>query len=311
MRQRKGRNLLSVLSVLRSARNGGPSRALLEWTVLGALLSALAAYVALELHASHLAVETTERTRLEHQAQMVEKMLGTRLQATVNALDALRADAPGAPGPGGRRLPDGRAHAGDGLVHDRRAHLPPGERPGVAVASNRKELVGTDWRKGERYQAIRAHPDAARLYVSPPFMTPLGNWALSLGRALLDPVGGFDGYVLAIIDPEYFQLLLDSARYAPDMATAMIHGGGMVIFRVPDPKGAIGMNLAERPGLGVRRHVRSGQPLSSWTARLSSTGVEALVVLRPSTPRRAILTVSWSPASAGRPRPCSPRGERR
>ena len=99
---------------------------------------------------------------------------------------------------------------------------------GIAVASNRKELIGIDFHEGERYRVIRARPDPSKLYVSPPYMTPLGNWALSLGRAIVDRQGAFDGYILAIIDPAYFNLLLDSLRYAPDMSSTAIHGGGVV-----------------------------------------------------------------------------------
>mgnify|MGYP000656267502 CR=1 FL=1 len=53
---------------------------------------------------------------------------------------------------------------------------------------------------------------------------------------LLDRHGEFDGYVLAILDPDYFSVLLDSVRYAPDMNSALIHQDGQVVFRVPDPQ---------------------------------------------------------------------------
>ncbi len=133
---------------------------------------------------------------------------------------------------------------------------------GIAIASNRKELIGVDFHEGERYRAIRSHPGASTLYVSPPFMTPLGNWALSLGRAVLDADGGFDGYVLAIINPEYFNLLLDSTRYAPDMSVALIHGAGKIIYRVPDsgrcgrdgPLGEAGLAVPQAPREGRAHH---------------------------------------------------------
>jgi signal transduction histidine kinase/CheY-like chemotaxis protein len=265
---------------VREGSSGRPSHPLLEWVAMGLVLAAVALFVGVELRDSRLAVEATERARLEHQSRIVEQMLGTRLLATVNALDSLRADAPAflAQEHGLSRM-DERMQVMVSAMAGVRTFLLVDAR-GIAVASNRKELVGRDFHEGERYRAIRNRPDAATVYVSPPFMTPLGNWALSLGRALLDPQGGFDGYVLAIIDPEYFQLLLDSTRYTADMATAMVHGGGKVIYRVPDPGGAIGMDLSERPESAFTKHLRSGRVLSSWTARLSSTGAEALVVLR-------------------------------
>jgi signal transduction histidine kinase/ActR/RegA family two-component response regulator len=275
---------------VRDGSSGRPSYPILEWVAMGLVLVAVAGYVGVELWNSRRAVETTERARLEHQSRIVEKRLGTRLLATVNALDSLRADAPAflAQEDGLSRM-DERMQVMVSAMAGVRTFLLVDAR-GIAVASNRRELVGTDWHEGERYRAIRSRPDAATVYVSPPFMTPLNNWALSLGRALIDPRGGFDGYVLAIIDPEYFQLLLDSARYAADMAAAMVHGGGKVIYRVPDPKGSVGMDLSERPESAFSKHVRSGRELSSWTARLSSSGAEALVVLR---------TIQPSPRSDG------------
>lgn len=220
------------------------SRTALEWIGLAAFLAALSGYTALQLRTSREEIESTERSRLEHQAQLVEGMLGTRLQATSNALDALRADVPKLLAhEDGRTLLDERMRVMVASMTGVRTFLLV-DRAGIAVASNRKELVGIDFHEGDRYRAIKARPDASALYVSAPFLTPLGTWAISLGRVLLDAEGRFDGYLLAIIDPEYFNLLLDSTRYAPDMSAALIHGGGLVIYRVPEAKGAIGLDLA-------------------------------------------------------------------
>jgi signal transduction histidine kinase/CheY-like chemotaxis protein len=264
-----------VSSVLRPS-----ARRALEWTALIALLVAIAGYVAFELRDARQATEATELARLEHQANVVEKMLGTQLQATANALDALRADVPAY-----RAKPDGASRLNELMqvmvasMAGVRSFLLVDAR-GLVVASNRSSLIGIDVHDGERYRAIRAHPDPSMLFLSPPFLTPLGTWALSLGKAVLDPRGGFDGYLLAIIDPEYFQLLLDSTRYAPDMAAAMIHGGGKLIYRVPDPSGAAGRDLSERPDSAFSRHLRSGLEISSTIAILSTTGQEALMVFR-------------------------------
>jgi signal transduction histidine kinase/ActR/RegA family two-component response regulator len=259
---------------------GSPSRIALEWLTLGVTLIALAGWVALDLRSSRQTIESQHLSRLEQQARIVEKMLGTRLEATSHALEALRADLPAllSQENGVERLNERMQVMVSSMAGVRTFLLV--NAAGIAVASNRRELIGGDWHEGERYRAIRAHPSASRLYVSPPFMTPLGNWALSFGRAVLDGRGAFDGYVLAIIDPEYFRLLLESTRYAPDMSTAMIHGGGMIIYRVPDPKGTIGMNLAETPDSVFVRHLQSGQNVTSWTTVLQTTGKEALTVLQ-------------------------------
>ncbi|MGA8892323.1 MAG: PAS domain S-box protein [Anaeromyxobacteraceae bacterium] len=258
----------------------GSARPWMEWAVLGGALLLLAVLLGLELHSSRKSIEGVQRARLHHQAKIVERMLGTRLRATVSALDTLRADAPGIlSGPDGPSRMNDRLKVMVSSMVGVRTFLVVNEA-GIAVASNREELIGGDWHEGERYRAIRAKPEWSMTFVSPPFMTPLGNWALSLGRVILDERGGFDGYVLAIIDPEYFQLLLDSTRYAPDMVAAMVHGGGKVIFRVPDPEGAVGKDLAADPGSPFGEHVRSGRRQTSTTSVDPTTGVEGLVVLQ-------------------------------
>jgi signal transduction histidine kinase/ActR/RegA family two-component response regulator len=266
---------------------GSPSRVALEWLTLGFTLIALAGWVAFELRSSRQAIESQHRSRLEQQARIVEKMLGTRLQATGNALDALRADLPAllSQEHGAERLNEHMQVMVSSMAGVRTFLLV--NAAGIAIASNRRELIGGDWHEGERYRAIKSHPSASMLYLSPPFMTPLGNWALSLGRAVLDRQGGFDGYVLAIIDPEYFQLLLDSTRYAPDMSTAMIHGAGKIIYRVPDFKGAVGMDLAEKPEALFLKHLQRGSETTSWTGALMTTGQEALTVLQTIRPSKS------------------------
>jgi signal transduction histidine kinase/ActR/RegA family two-component response regulator len=255
-------------------------RTALEWVALGVVLLAVTGSLALGLRLSRQAIESAELSRLEHQAHIVEQMLGTRLQATVNALDALRADVPAlrAEAEGTARLGERMQVMVSSMAGVRTFLLV--DASGRCTASNRRELLGTDFREGERYRTMSGHPDRATLYVSPPFMTPLGHWALSLGRVLLDARGGFDGYLLAIIDPEYFQLLLDSTRYAPDMTATMIHSGGKIVYRLPPLEGAAGMDLSERPESGFNLHLRSGREVSSWTTQLTTSGREALVVLR-------------------------------
>jgi len=255
-------------------------REALEWAALSALLIGVAGYVGFDLRSSHRSIEAFERTRLEHQAQVVEKMLGTRLQATVNALDALRADAPALMGqPAGIRTLSMRMRVMASSMAGVRTFVLV-NADGTLVASDRPELIGTDVREGERYRAIRSHPDASAVYISPPFLTPLGAWVLSIGRAIVARPGEFGGYLLAIIDPDYWNLLLDATRYAPDMSTAMIHGGGKVIFEVPAAMGAVGTNLAREPNSTFEEHIRSGKSLTSWPRALGFSGDEELAVFQ-------------------------------
>jgi PAS domain S-box-containing protein len=280
-----------------SERNQLQARSRWEWVALCAVLLAAGGYTGLKLRSSHHQVEVAEREQLEQQARMVEALLGPRLQATSNALESLRAS-----------IPDLLAREDGVSVLGQRMQMLVSAMTGVRtfvlvnaegtlVASNRKELIGTDWRNGERYRTISNRPDASILYVSPPWMTPLSNWAVSLGRAIVDRQGGFGGYVLAIVDPGYFSLLLESTRHTPDTATAVIHGRGTVVCRVPDSMNSVGMNLAEMPDAVFNKHIQSGSDATSWTGVLKTTGEEALTVfqtIRPSTsPSDEVLVASF------------------
>ncbi len=262
------------------------ARARAEWTVLAVVLLALATLVVLDLRSSRQAIEATERDRLEHNARSVEQRLSNRLEAASNGLAAIRDELPGL-----LRQPDGLARL------DERLGVMAASMTGVrtllvvdgngrAIASNRKELVGGDWREGERYRTIRGRPDAALVYLSAPFLTPLGNWTISVGRAVLDRQGAFDGYVLAILDPEFFGSLLESARYAPDMVAALVHGSGTVVYRIPGPGGAARTDRSEVVGAPFDEHVASSRGLTFRTGPATSTGREstfALQTVRPAT----------------------------
>ncbi len=279
------------------------SRDVVEWLALAAAILAAAAFVANGLRSSYRTLEAEELGRLAQQGRVAGKLLETRLAATRNALQALRADVPDI-----LRQPDGRSRLEERMrvlvssMAGVRTFLLV-NADGLAVASNRPELVGIDFHEGERYRAIRARPEWGATHVSPPFRTPLGVWAISLGMVLLDARGDFDGYLLAIVDPEYFNLLLESLRYAPDMTATMVHSGGRIIWRIPDPAGAVGMTLQDSPDSAFGKHLRSGGDASSWRTVLQSTGQEALIALqtiRPSPdPATGFLVASfYRPPSA-------------
>ncbi|MEI7704650.1 MAG: ATP-binding protein [Deltaproteobacteria bacterium] len=259
---------------------GSVPRALLEWAVLGAGLVTLASYVAFDLYSSRKDIEATELERLEHQARIVGKNLAPRLQSTAFALDSIRAELPEllSQRNGVSRVNEHMQMMAASMSGVRTFLLV--NVDGMVVASNRPELIGEDVHDGERYRDISHHPDLKTVYVSPPVLSPAQTWEFSLGRAIVDARGKFDGYVLAIIDPGYFDLLLESTRYAPDMAAAMVHGAGKMIYRVPDPVKAVGLDLSKNPDSAFSRHIRSGRETTSQVATLTATGNEALVVLQ-------------------------------
>ena len=103
---------------------------------------------------------------------------------------------------------------------------------------------------------------------------------------------------LAVLDPDYFSVLLDSVAYAPDMRLALIHQDGKVVFRLPDLEGVTGLDLRTKPDALYWQHARSGQDRSLIEGHTPTTDRELLVAFRSirptSSPADKSLVVSVS-----------------
>jgi hypothetical protein len=99
-----------------------------------------------------------------------------------------------------------------------------------------------------------------------PFKSSLGPTVIAVGRVLTGSQGEFTGVILATLDAEYFQVVLRSVLYAPDMRTAIAHGEGQVFVNMPVNERALGMDLA-KPGSLFTRHQQSGQTATLMTGR--------------------------------------------
>ncbi|WP_280812426.1 sensor domain-containing diguanylate cyclase [Variovorax boronicumulans] len=142
---------------------------------------------------------------------------------------------------------------------------------GVIVASSRAELLGVNSSRRDFFVTPRQRPDRAVLYLSTPFKSPLGESVVALGKVLTGTQGGFAGVVVATLDPQYFQVVLRSVLYAPDMRAALAHGDGEVFVNMPVNPQAIGVNLA-RPGSMFTLHQQSGQVATLMTGRAVTAG---------------------------------------
>ncbi len=260
-----------------------PHRPHTPWLLLGLALAVLAAALGADRWVAWRTLDAQERQHLLIETQGVAENLGSRLQTSSDALAALRADLPWLLG-----QPDGL----DRLNHRLAALVASTEglrtllvvdAQGIAFASNREALIGTDFHDQERYRTMSQDPNPDRLYVSAPFKTPLGLWAISLGRVVVDDQGHFNGYVLAIVDPAYFHLLLSTTVYAPDMRAAVIHADGLVVYRAPDPEGLTGADLHARPQSLSRRFLDSGadQAVLEGAAAGGDERLMALQTIRP------------------------------
>lgn len=249
-----------------------------RWLLLGAFLLALGLAVTVELYLERKGIESRESDRLTTQARIIAENLETRLESANLALAAIRDE-----------LTAQAPHATPHLISEHLKMLTvamPGIRTmnvvdarGRLIASNRADLVGIDISHREYFQTVIRHPDPGMLYVSPPFETMLGAYAINIARMIPGARGEFAGIVTATLDPQYFSGLMASVLYAPDMWDALGHGDGQLFLMEPERPNLRGMSLAQ-PGSFFTQHRESGKLATVLSGKVYSTGENRMMAQR-------------------------------
>jgi signal transduction histidine kinase len=213
--------------------------------------------------------------RLRAQVQAVERILSRQLWGTHQILQQLVSDWQRWPPAQRVALAEARLRALAGLQIGVRT-LSVLDAQGRVLASNRPELVGRDFSAREYFTRARAANDAQLMVLSPPFRTVLGVFAMNAVLVLQDGQGGFQGVVAATLDPNYFELLLSSVNFAPDMWSSVAHGSGVLAVLRPEQPGLEGRNL-NVPGSLFARHLALGQDQSYFRDTMALTGERRLM----------------------------------
>ena len=253
---------------------------LAQWLLLAAVLLLIGSAIGLSLFTEHNSIDAGERLRLAIQANVIDDNLGHQLHATNHALESIRNDLPALMARAdGRELINRRLQAmSDYMLGMRTLQIL--DADGMTIASNQKELIGRDFHEREYFKTTRQSRSANMLYVSSPYKTFLGVFAITMTKAVLNARGEFAGVIAATLEPEYFRTLLNSVSYAPDMRSSLIHSEGKVLLMVPDEQGVAGSDLSMRPGAFFVEHLKSGQPTSVFAGIVATTGDERLTVFR-------------------------------
>ena len=125
---------------------------------------------------------------------------------------------------------------------------------------------------------VAAMLDADTLYLSQPYENTPGVFNIKLSMALMHADGTNNGAVIAILNPEYFDAVMRSALYAPDMNSAIIEDSGRRILYVPADPAAMRRALT-LPDPFFTRHQRSGRADTAFDG-LDAHGAPRLVVQR-------------------------------
>lgn len=248
-----------------------------HWLLLGACLAALAAYIAFTLGREYRSIAALETERLSAQSKVVEENLRRQLDTINLTLEWIVAELPRWQG-----RADGQH---EGLQHLKSLStgmssvrtLAVVDAQGTITLSNREEMIGRNFALRDYFQTPLRSLDPKALYVSAPFNTVLGTYAITLTRSVLDGQGKFTGVVLAILDPLDMRILLNSVRYADDMRVMLVHGDGKVFVVDSELNPVLGKDLS-RPGSLLRRHLESGRLISDL--KETDAGDERLAVLR-------------------------------
>ncbi len=255
-----------------------------QWLMLAIGLTILACVIAYQGYYAFHEIASMEHQRLQTQARVIASNVERQLEATNLALVSVIND-----------LHYLREHEDIGLANRRLRALSdamPGIRTmlvldaeGTVIASNREELTGMNFRTRDYFAVPAKDNNPDRLYVSPPFKTVLGPFVINLARVIPAPNGAFNGVVAAGLDPRYFQALLRSVLYAPDMLSSIIHGDGIRFMLVPDQDGQSGTDMA-LSGTFFTLHRESGRTESLLTGNSIGNGPERLIALHTVQPQK-------------------------
>ncbi|MBF0632526.1 MAG: PAS domain S-box protein [Magnetococcales bacterium] len=249
----------------------------LQWVGLGIFLAILAIGIVTNIFFQLYHKEKREEERLSVMTNIISKNLAWRFESARLGLLKLR-NTTSWQNPAERESTNQNLQLMLDLVKGGRT-LNLLNKAGDILISNRSELIGKNFAYREYFKTPQTHPQPDTLYLSSPFMTSLGVFALNLSMIITDGRGGFNGLVSMTLDPEYFYNLLDSVRYAPDVWCAIAHGDGILFMEVPPRKEIQGKNLAV-PGSFFSQHLTDGRESTVMSGTIYATGEQNMLAQR-------------------------------
>jgi diguanylate cyclase (GGDEF)-like protein/PAS domain S-box-containing protein len=254
------------------------SRHTREWCVLLLALALLAMAMGWELYRKHGDNRMREQTQLQNQARVVEENLTRQMQGVNSAITGIRYDMfYGEHETNTRDMTRRLQMLADAMPGVRALTVL--DQNGIVVGGNRKFLLGNNFSTRPYFTVPRVQPDYATLYVSQPFLSVLNIYVLGVSKAVSSETGQFAGVIAAILDPDYFDILMRSVVYAPDMAVSIAHGDGKVFLVTPP-----GLDVQDQDenlsGSFFRAHVDSGSASSNFVGTSTRSGSARMVAMR-------------------------------
>ncbi|OGU16880.1 MAG: hypothetical protein A2076_06395 [Geobacteraceae bacterium GWC2_53_11] len=255
-----------------------------QWSSLGKLMVIVAVLLAANSYREYNRTGNREEERLLSQTRIIQENLVWNLESLNSSLMTLQ------------KSPVTRAF--DSSLNQRMTDLVdamPGVRTlivmdagGTIRVSNRPEVIGKNLKERDYFKAAKKLQSADTLYISPPFKTLLGSFVINVSSVLHNPDGTFAGIVTASLDPEYFNVLLSSVHYEPDMWTYLSHGDGQLFLINPHREGVAGIDLSRSDSL-LSRHIASGKSATVFTGYAHATNENRMMALRTIQPPQLMM----------------------
>lgn len=249
-----------------------------EWILLLLIWSIATVIVAYQVAVARDRVLSQEQAHLLAQTRVIEENLVQQLKGANNALTGIRDDVDRPEYADTLPLLTARLKSLTEAMPGVRA-IQVLDTDGYSIASSMPQLHGMRFNQRDFFRLARDgwHED---LHVPPPFATTRGTQTVVLTRSRMATDGSFAGLVVASLEAEYFEIVLRSVLYAPDMVAVMVHGDGLVFVTAPaNQRPLLGENL-QRPGSMFARHTESRQPASSFYGPMASNGEKRVLALR-------------------------------
>ncbi len=232
-------------SLARVAANGPPGRTRMllrasrgrqfaaEWVALLVGLAIAATLIGYTLVNAYRSVRAIERDRLQVQARVIDENVGQQIGGINRALATVRHDYLAAAGkPAAATTISARLKALSNAIPGVRS-MAVLDASGHVAASSVDSLLGRDFSDRDYFRTPRDSSDNVALHVAAPYKTSLGNYSVVFARGIGTPDGAFAGVVIAALEPEYFEVLMRSVLYAPDMWVSLGHSDGKVFVTMP------------------------------------------------------------------------------
>jgi diguanylate cyclase (GGDEF)-like protein/PAS domain S-box-containing protein len=256
-----------------------PRRRLTEWLMLATGIVSTGLILIYMVWSERSAAFAADTERMRAQALIIDQTLHRQLDGVRWALDGARTAL--APDSGcndvcRRTLLQSLRRAMPGV----RALLTIGAGGRVALSDDE---LGERQLDDRRFLARLRHMcDGRMLYISDPFEPQRGQFDIKVSMSLTPMDGCAHGAVSAVLNPEYFDAVMRSALYAPDMTISIGDTSGRRLLYVPPDPEVIRASVragAAGPDPMLAAHRASGLPVSVRRG-LGAGGAERLVVQR-------------------------------